>query len=178
LLAHQSLGALDGEAVYWSLYIYPDLAAAQNDKAVGGVVVQAFNKIWVFSIGSSAAKSTVGEHIADVGPIPVEKSVLYDAEFLKSTFSPGMVAPVHVHSGPEAFYAISGATCLETPQGVQVAKGAGNRLVVPGGAPMLLMAVGPEPRQGFALILHNREHAPTTLVNDWTPKNLCRAALP
>jgi quercetin dioxygenase-like cupin family protein len=172
------VGALDGEAVYWSLYIYPDLAAAQRDKAAGGVVVQAFNKIWVFSIGSRAAKSTAGELIADVGPIPVEQSVLYDAEFLKSTFSPGMVAPVHLHSGPEAFYAISGATCLETPEGVQVAKGAGNSLVVPGGAPMLLMAVGSEPRKGFALILHDREHAPTTLVNDWAPKNLCRAALP
>lgn len=97
----------------------------------------------------------------------------FSAEYLKSTFPPGATAPVHVHSGPEAFYAISGASCLETPEGVQVARGAGHSLMVRRGLPMLLMAVGRETRQGFALILHSQGSPPTTLTSDWTPKGLC-----
>jgi hypothetical protein len=78
-----------------------------------------------------------------------------------------------VHSGPEAFYAISGDTCLETPDGVQVGRGPGNSIVVRGGPPMLLQAIGKEWRRGFALILHDASLPPTTLHDDWTPRNLC-----
>lgn len=81
-----------------------------------------------------------------------------------------------VHSGPEAFYAISGDTCLETPDGVQMGRGPGNSLIVRGGPPMLLMATGNDTRKGFALILHNPAHPATTLVQDWQPKCLCRPA--
>jgi hypothetical protein len=47
-------------------------------------------------------------------------------------------------------------------------------MVVRAGPPMLLMAPGPEPRKGFALILHDPSLAPTTLVHHWTPKGLCK----
>lgn len=87
-----------------------------------------------------------------------------------------MTAPVHVHSGPEAFYAISGGSCLETPDGVQVARGAGHSLMVRQGPPMLLVAIGQETRQGFALILHGDGSPPTTLTSAWTPKGLCLKA--
>jgi quercetin dioxygenase-like cupin family protein len=177
LLAHESLANLSGDAVYWSLDTYPTVEAAQQAKQGTGSVVAAFDRIWLFSIGRLGAHPLNGQHVADVGPIPVSKNILYDAEFLKSTFSPGMTAPIHVHSGPEAFYAVSGDTCLETPDGVQLGHGDGNSLVVRGGPPMLLMAMGPETRKGFALILHDSSQPPTTLVHDWTPKGLCQAAV-
>lgn len=70
-------------------------------------------------------------HLADVGPLPIEAAQgRFSAESLKSAFAPGMTAPVHVHSGPEAFYALSGGSCLETPDGVQVALGAGHSLML------------------------------------------------
>lgn len=86
-----------------------------------------------------------------------------------------MTAPVHVHSGPEAFCAITGGSCLETPEGVQVARGAGRSLMVRQGSPMLLMAIGQETRQGFALILHHEGSVPTTLTSAWIPEGLCQA---
>ena len=33
-----------------------------------------------------------------------------------------MKSAVHRHSGPEAWYTVSGETCLETPDGTQVGR--------------------------------------------------------
>ena len=174
LLAHAQLGRIAHEAVYWSLYTYPSIEAAQQDRVAGGTVVPAYGRIWLFTVGPLSSRPANGAHIKDIGPIAVSRNASYDAEFLRSTFTPGMTAPIHVHSGPEAFYAISGDTCLETPDGVQVGRGPGNSLLVRGGPPMLLMATGNEMRRGFALILHDPSRPPTTLVQDWKPKGLCR----
>ncbi len=35
---------------------------------------------------------------------------------------------------------------------------------------MLLMAIGKAPRRGFALILHDAEAPPTTLLDAWQPQ--------
>ncbi|MGV7207617.1 hypothetical protein ACLB1G_07165 [Oxalobacteraceae bacterium A2-2] len=177
LMSHVAVGALPDGEVYWHLYQYPDAAAAARAKPAGGAVVAAFGHTWLFTVGARDERLAGGQHVADVGPIAVNAGVSYDAEFLKSTFSVGMTAPIHVHSGPEAFYALSGDTCLETPDGVQFGRGPGNSLVIRGGPPMLLMAPGPEPRKGFALILHDHAQPPTTLVQHWTPKGLCQAVM-
>jgi hypothetical protein len=179
LLAHLQLGSLGGAPVYWTLDSDPDsdALAAPPDASVHGVVVQAFGKTWRFTVGPLQPGSRTGKHLGVVGPIPVDRTLSYDAEFLMSTFSPGMSAPIHLHSGPEAFYAVSGETCLETPDGVQVGRHLGNSMVVRGGPPMLLMALGHQPRQGFALILHDAARPPTTLVHDWAPRGLCQAQL-
>jgi quercetin dioxygenase-like cupin family protein len=139
------------------------------------VVVAAFGRTWLFDVGARDRALPGGRHVADVGPLPVEagNGGPFSVEYLKSTFTPGMTAPLHVHSGPEAFYAISGASCLETPDGAQVARGAGHSLIVRQGPPMLLAAIGKETRQGFALILHQQGAPPTTLTSAWTPKGLC-----
>lgn len=174
LVAHQDLGALPPTPLYWNIYTFADVQAAERAKPEHGAVVQAFGQVWVFDLGAKGHPLEGGAHLADVGPLPIETTQGdFSAEYLKSTFAPGMTAPVHVHSGPEAFYAISGGSCLETPDGVQVARGAGHSLMVRHGPPMLLMAIGQETRQGFALILHGEGSPPTTLTSAWTPKGLC-----
>lgn len=174
LVAHQDLGALPQGPLYWSLYTFADVEAAERAKPITGAVIQAFDQVWLFDIGGKGRDLEGGRRLAEVGPLPIEATQgRFSVEYLKSTFTPGMSAPVHVHSGPEAFYAISGGTCLETPDGVQVARGAGHSLMVRQGPPMLLVAVGQEARQGFALILHGEGSSPTTLTSAWTPKGLC-----
>jgi quercetin dioxygenase-like cupin family protein len=174
LVAHQDLGALPRGPLYWNIYTFADAQAAERAKPPQGAVVQAFGRVWLFEVGGKGRDLEGGQHLADVGPLPIEKAQGdFSAEYLKSTFLPGATAPVHVHSGPEAFYAISGASCLETPDGVQVARGAGHSLIVRRGPPMLLMAIGQETRQGFALILHGAGSPPTTLTSAWTPKGAC-----
>ena len=174
LVTHQTLGALPPGPLYWRIYTFADVQTAERAKPPRGVVVEAFGEVWLFDLGAKGRRLKGGRHLSDVGPLPIETPRgAFSAEYLKSTFTPGMTAPAHVHSGPEAFYAISGASCLETPDGAQVARGAGHSLMVRQGPPMLLMAVGQETRQGFALILHEDGSPPTTLTSTWTPKGLC-----
>jgi quercetin dioxygenase-like cupin family protein len=174
LVAHQDLGALPQGPLYWNIYTFANTQVAERAKPPRGVIVEAFGQVWLFALGGKGRELEGGRHMTDVGPLPIDATQgEFSVEYLKSTFTPGMTAPVHVHSGPEAFYAISGGSCLETPDGAQVARGAGHSLMVRRGPPMLLMAIGQETRRGFALILHGEGSPPTTLTSAWTPKGLC-----
>jgi quercetin dioxygenase-like cupin family protein len=174
LVGHLDLGALPQAPLYWSIYTFGDVQSAERAKPPHGTILQAFGQVWMFNLGGPGGQFEGGRHLADVGPLPIDGGEgNFSAEYLKSTFAPGMTAPVHVHSGPEAFYAITGGTCLETPDGVQVARGPGHSLMVRQGPPMLLMAIGQEARQGFALILHQEGSVPTTLTSAWAPEGLC-----
>ena len=84
-----------------------------------------------------------------------------------------MTAPAHTHAGPEAWYTLSGETCLETPDGKQVGRAGGPPVIVPGGPPMHLTATGTEKRRALVLILHEASKPATTPARDWVPKGLC-----
>ena len=174
LLARKDLSSLPAGPLYWHLDTFASKEAAERAATPASTVVEAFGSVWLFTIERRGWRPQRGVHVSEVGPLPVEKARTYRADYLRSVFRPGMTAPLHVHSGPEAFYAISGDTCLETPDGVQVGRGPGNALVIRGGPPMLLMAIGTIPRRGFALILHDAARPPTTLIHDWQPQGLCR----
>ncbi len=178
LLSRQELPSLPAGPVYWHLDRFASKEAADRAATATGTVVEAFGSVWLFTIEGRSWRPKGGKHVSDVGPLPVQPAPAYAAEYLRSVFSPGMTAPLHVHSGPEAFYAVSGDTCLETPDGIQLGRGPGNSLFIKGGPPMLLMAVGKVPRQGFALILHDASQPPTTLTHDWHPQGLCARQLP
>lgn len=183
LAARLELPTLPPAPIYWSIYAVSDVGQARKAIDTRAAVVEAFGKTWVFRLGAKDVRVSGAAWVADIGPLPIEAQASMDpgggtgfaAEFLKSTFSPGMTAPLHVHSGPEAFFALDGGTCLETPDGAQVARGPNHSLMIRQGPPMLLKAIGDRPRHGFALILHPGGHAPTTLTQAWTPKGLCPA---
>lgn len=176
LAAHVDVDTLPPGPLYWHIYTFADTEAALRARPPRGAVVQAFSRVWLFDVDGQGAELPGGFEVAKVGPLPMDMTAgNFSIEYLKSTFSPGMQAPLHVHSGPEAFYVISGDTCLETPDGAQVGRGAGHALIVRRGPPMLLKAIGKENRQGFALILHEAGSPATTLTSSWLPKNLCPA---
>ncbi|MDF0490316.1 hypothetical protein PX554_19500 [Sphingomonas sp. H39-1-10] len=173
LLSRREFPSLPSGPLYWHLDRFASKDAAERTAITTSSVVEAFGSVWLFTIERQAWRPKSGKHVSNVGPLPVQPASTYAAEYLRSIFSPGMTAPLHVHSGPEAFYAVSGDTCLETPDGIQLGRGPGNSLSIKGGPPMLLMAIGKIPRRGFALILHDANQPPTTLVHDWHPQGLC-----
>jgi quercetin dioxygenase-like cupin family protein len=177
LLARTNLPDLPNGKVYWHLDRFASNALATQASTPSSTVVEAFGSVWLFTIADANWRARGGKQVSMIGPLPVEPASGYAAEYLRSVFTPGMTAPLHVHSGPEAFFAVSGDTCLETPDGVQTGRGPGNSLMIKAGPPMLLMAIGKEPRQGFALILHDHDRPPTTLTQEWQPKGLCAREL-
>jgi hypothetical protein len=177
LLARKELPSLPAGQIFWHLDRFPSKDAAEQASIPTSAVVESFGSTWLFTLASSGWRASGGEHVSKIGPLPVAQGSTFAAEYLRSIFNPGATAPLHLHSGPEAFYAVTGDTCLETPEGVQMGRGAGNSLMINGGSPMLLMAIGKNPRRGFALILHDAHRAPTTLTRAWLPKGLCARQL-
>ncbi|WP_404711772.1 hypothetical protein [Sphingomonas sp. MMS24-J13] len=173
LMARTPLPALPAGPVFWHIDRFASRDAAAGAGMATSTVVEAFGSTWLFTIAQPDWRSNGGAHVASIGPLPIAPASTYAAEYLRSIFNPGTTAPLHIHSGPEAFFAVTGDTCLETPDGVQIGRGPGNSLMIKAGPPMLLMAIGKVPRQGFALILHDADQPPTTLTHMWMPQGLC-----
>ena len=116
-LASETLDELPRVPLFWHLYIYPTRAAAESAKGAHGAVVESFGKTWLYNIAGADWRPSSGERIAVIGPLPITPGKHYTARYMEATFTPGMRAAIHRHSGPEAWYLVSGTQCLETPDG-------------------------------------------------------------
>jgi hypothetical protein len=174
VITNQVVGELGETPVYWHLSRYPTRATADAAQGTGSTVVESLESVWLFTITDLGWRPPSGEHIAEIGPLPVVAGVGYTAQYMEAVFRPGMKSIVHRHPGPEAWYTLSGETCLETPEGTMVGRGGGQHVIVPGGPPMELTATGTELRRALVLILHDSSQPPGSLAPDWTPKGLCK----
>jgi len=175
ILADDPVGQLTKPRVFWHLDAYPTRPAAEADKGPQGIVIESFGKVWLMTIADENWRSIHGNRVAEVGPLPVVAGERYSAQLMEAIFRPGMTAAAHVHSGPEAWYALGGETCLETSDGrMQIGRAGGLPVIVPMGLAMHLTATGSEQRQAIVLILHPSSKPPTTMVHDWLPKGLCQ----
>jgi quercetin dioxygenase-like cupin family protein len=129
------------------------------------------------TIEQASWKSAHGTRLGEVGPIPITAGSNYSAQLMEAVFLPGMMAPEHTHSGPEAWFNVSGETCLETSDGrMQIGRPGGAQIIVPQGIAMYLTATGTEVRRSIVLILHDSSKPPTTVVHNWTAKGLCKTS--
>jgi quercetin dioxygenase-like cupin family protein len=169
-----AIGPLPRSPIFWHLDTYPTRAAAEAARGSRGTVVESLGKVWLLTIDVAGWRPSSGVRVAEVGPLPVNSEATYSAQYMEAIFTPGMTAPTHRHSGPEAWYTLAGETCLETPEGKMVGRAGGSHVIVPGGPPMHLTATGTETRRALVLVLHDSTQPATTPASDWTPKGLCR----
>ena len=172
LTATEALGTLGQARLFWHLYTYPTRAAAEAAKGPLGTVVESFGKIWLYTIADPEWRPSTGERVAVIGPLGIEAGKRYTARYMEAVFTAGMRTGVHHHSGPEAWYVLSGAQCLETPDEVIVVRG-GEGAVVRQGPLMRLSSVGTETRRSVLLVLHDATQQWITDDTSWTPKNRC-----
>jgi quercetin dioxygenase-like cupin family protein len=175
ITANAPLGQLPQQPIYWHLDTYPTRTDAEAAKGPRGTVVESLGRFWLLTIDVAGWRPSGGTRVGEVGPLPVSADTKYSAQYMEAIFTPGMTAPTHRHSGPEAWYTLTGETCLETPEGKMVGRAGGSHVIVPGGPPMHLTATGTETRRAIVLILHDSTQPPTTPAHDWTPKDLCRS---
>ena len=174
IIVSAPVGKLSPQPIFWHLDTYATRAAAEAAKGPQSTVVESFGKIWLFTIAEAGWRAPSGARVAEIGPLPVSADANYTAQYMEAIFTPGMTAPPHRHSGPEAWYTLTGETCLETPEGAMVGRAGGKYVIVPGGPPMHLTATGTETRRALVLILHDSTQPATTLAHDWKPKGLCQ----
>jgi quercetin dioxygenase-like cupin family protein len=155
IIAHEPLGPLAMSQAFWHLDAYASRDSAEAAKGPSGTIVESLGKTWLLTIANAGWRPSGGERIAEIGPLPVIAGEKYSAQYMEAIFEPGMTAPAHVHSGPEAWYTLAGETCLETPQGRQIGRAGSDHVIVPGGPPMHLTATGTVQRRALVLILHD-----------------------
>ncbi len=173
VLASQAWKKDSSGPVYWSLDRFEDRAAADGARGAHGQVFEALGKVWVFTIGAKDDRPAAGEHVTQIGPLPVDAHSTYMAMFAEAVFTPGMQSVVHRHPGAEAFYTEEGESCLETPAGKQVGH-KGVDVLIPEGPPMVVRATGTENRRGLVLVLHDSTQPWSSLAPDWKPAGLCK----
>ena len=166
------LGAMPQGPVFWHLYNYATRAVAEAAKGPRGTVVEAFGRVWLYTIEEEGWHPSGGERVAVIGPLPITSGKQYTAKYMEAVFMPGEETVPHRHSGPEAWYVLTGSQCLETPEGIMV-KHAGESGIVPEGPPMDLKAIGTEIRRAVLVVLHDTTRPWMTMASDWKPKGLC-----
>jgi quercetin dioxygenase-like cupin family protein len=172
--AATKLGVLSTNAVYWHLYQYPTREAALAAQGPHTEVVSSFDKYWLYAIADETWKPGAGEKIAVIGPLTVQPGKPYTARYMEAVFPPDMEPPMrgHRHSGPEAWYVLTGAQCLETSEGLIQAK-SGEGAMVAAGPAMAISGVGPETRRAVLLVLHPTDEPWMSFSTDWTPEGRC-----
>lgn len=173
ILTERPAGSFDVTPVYWHVTQLASHADADTSDARGGAVIDAFGSAWLLTIGDSAWRPRRGEQQAVIGPLPLTPGLAYSALYMEASMRPGMKSAIHRHSGPEAWYTLSGQTCLETPAGATTGKAGGPPVIVPGGPPMELTATGTEIRRSIVLILHDSSQPATRMERQWKPRGLC-----
>jgi quercetin dioxygenase-like cupin family protein len=174
IVASHAIGALKQSPSYWHITSFPTrTAAAEQGQDARSTVIEALGKVWLMTIADPNWHAAGGTRVAKIGPLPIMPGTDYTAQFMEAVFQPGMKSTVHRHSGPEAWYTLSGESCLETPQGRMVGRAGGSQVIVPGGPPMELTASGSGTRKALVLILHDSGQPATTPASDWHPKGLC-----
>jgi len=175
IIVDEPVGRVSPEPMFWHLDSFPTRVAAQTARQPGAAVIEALGKIWLMTIANAGFRAGAGDHVATIGPLPVSSTVEYSATYMEAVFTPGMESSTHTHSGPEAWYTLTGETCLETPSGRMVGRAGGPPVIVPAGPPMHLTATGNTTRRAVVLILHDQSQPATTVTHTWTPKGLCQA---
>jgi hypothetical protein len=87
-----------------------------------GTVVESFGKVWLYTIAEEGWRPSGDARVALIGPLAITPGKQYTARYIEAVFTPGMKTSVHRHSGAEAWYVLAGAQCLETPEGITVAR--------------------------------------------------------
>jgi quercetin dioxygenase-like cupin family protein len=175
IMADDPIGPLTKSPMFWHLDEYATRAAADADKGPRGTIVESLGRVWLMTLEDEKWRPVHGNRVSEIGPLTIVVGEKYSTQYMEAIFTPGMTAPAHIHSGPEAWYTLAGETCVETSDGLtQVGRAGGPPVIVPMGLSMYLTATGTEQRRSLVLILHKSSEPVTTMVHDWTPKGLCK----
>ena len=162
---------LNRATIFWHLYTFPSRAAADTARSPSGIVVEEDGRVWLSEFGSRNHISPGGRSVAVVGPLKLTRAKSYNAEIAYSVMQPNDRSRVHTHSGPEAWYVLSGAQCLKTPDAGRSARAGATMSVAPN-LPMELSVTGADVARSLTLVIHDSTQEFGTASN-WKPTDAC-----
>ncbi len=171
LTANLDLPAQSGD-LYWYVSRYADRAAADAARSGHAIISESYGRTWLHAFAPDGAGFANAAETVKIGPLKQPEGVPLRARLIESRLEEGMATRAHVHSGPEAFFLLDGAQCLETRDGGAQITNAGEWVLAPTDQPMRLYHSGVGPRRGLALILHDAAK-PWMTMSDWAPPGQC-----
>jgi quercetin dioxygenase-like cupin family protein len=174
LLDSLVMGRLSERPVYWHLYTFPSKQAADAETSGAAITAEAYGRHWLFALGDAAWRPDGGTRVAVLGPIPFLPDRDYTAHFAQSMLVPGLQTRVHRHPGPEVFYVLEGAQCVELQSGRVVTR-AGESAMTQPSEPMQLRHYGRDTLRSLLLILHESDKPLTERDPpvSWQPTGAC-----
>ena len=159
------------EPVFWHIDRFDSAEHARAAAGPASVAFDAAGTSWLMTIESQTSDHHGGQHVAQVGPLPLPQATQYAMQVQSSAFPPGMYSLLHHHSGVEAVYVIQGEACFETPtRALKLQKG--ETLALPTGTPMRAVATGSTLRYILAVILYDASQPPTMRMEEATGPRL------
>jgi len=175
ILERKQIEVLPTPPIVWRFETFRSRAAAQRAQTTAGVLVHVAGKEWLLTLAEKGERSRSGSFVAEVGPLKIPPARRYEIVVGEAYSAPGAVTRVHVHPGPEAWYLLAGAQCLEVPHAVLRADAA-HGMFVAASTPMKLTATGTAMRDAIFLEIGDATRRWTGPVH-WTPLGRCRKAL-
>jgi quercetin dioxygenase-like cupin family protein len=152
-LSEKKVSDLPAGDLFWIIDNFATKEQAQAAAGPFGLVAEAGNKVWLFTLGPTAEHSTSGKRVAKIGPIPPVNATEYLLRVNEAGGPPNSFTPVHTHPGSEAFYVVTGELTQKTPHGV-VRVAAGESMVGHGAdTPMQVSNSGSTDLYEFALFV-------------------------
>jgi quercetin dioxygenase-like cupin family protein len=146
-------GPLTG-TLFWHIDEFDSIETARRSAGPNAVAEQAHGRIWLMSVELNTNDHHGGRHIALLGPLELPASENVSMRVQSSNLLPGTVTPVHTHSGPETFYIVDGAQCIERENDA-ISISSGQTFVVPKGTIHRGRVIGNVPRRALTLILYD-----------------------
>jgi mannose-6-phosphate isomerase-like protein (cupin superfamily) len=97
--------------------------------------------VWLFTLGAKGGSTPGGSKVAEVGPVPEFPAPEYALRIDTGTAPFAAATPVHMHSGSETFYVLTGRLTQKTPLGI-VHVAAGHALPGRPGVPTQIVSTG------------------------------------
>jgi quercetin dioxygenase-like cupin family protein len=158
--------------VYWHLYSFPSRTAADAARSSSGIVVEEDGRVWLSEFGARNIRVRGGSRAAVIGPLKLVPANSYDAEIAYSVMNSSHHSRVHTHSGPEAWYVLTGVQCLETPDVTRRA-GPGATMTAAANRPMELRVAESDVARSLTLVIHGSTQE-FGAASDWKPTVACR----
>lgn len=155
------------EPLFWHIDRFQSPERALTAVGPVSIAFEAAGMSWLMTIESQTSDHHGGQHVAQVGPLPLPKAPRLSMNVISSAFAPGMYSAVHHHSGVEAFYVIEGEQCAETPTQASMLR-KGDTLAIPTGVPMRLAVTGSTLRRQLAVIVHDAAQPATMRMQEGT----------
>jgi len=94
---------------------FADFSAARRAETSLSVVAEARGKVWLLTIGPKGTRTPGATFVTEVGPLLIPAASEYEMIVLDGDLPANANVLVHTHSGPEAWYVLSGKQCLDLP---------------------------------------------------------------